>query len=103
MPRPKNKRRIFLNPEATYFKPAGIPMRVLEEIQLGIDELEAIRLAYCLGLTQSEAAKRMNISQPTFHRVLESGLRKSANALVNGKAIRIEKPKQHVKTKTRLK
>ena len=32
----------------------------------------------------------MRISRPTFHRVLESARQKVADALINGKAVRIE-------------
>jgi predicted DNA-binding protein (UPF0251 family) len=31
-------------PGATYFKPAGIPLRVLEENCVSLEEMEAIRL-----------------------------------------------------------
>ena len=60
-----------------------------EEV-LKVDELESIRLKDLLGLTQEEAARRMGISQPTFHRILQSARRKIASALVEGKALRIE-------------
>ena len=73
-----------------YFKPARIPIRDLEEVILTVDEFEAIRLKDLDGLDQSDAAKRMNISQPTFFRLLNSARKKIADAIVNGKAIRIE-------------
>jgi len=41
-------------------------------------------------MEQIEAAKKMDISQPTFNRLLASARKKIADALVNGKAIRIE-------------
>ncbi|MCD6387734.1 MAG: DUF134 domain-containing protein, partial [Methanophagales archaeon] len=53
-------------------------------------ELESIRLKDLLGLTQEEAARRMGVSQPTFHRILQAARRKIASALVEGKALRIE-------------
>ncbi|MFH1405654.1 MAG: DUF134 domain-containing protein [Nanoarchaeota archaeon] len=74
-----------------YFKPAGIPLRQLEEISLAKDELEALRLKYVLDLEQVEAAEKMGVSQPTFHRILSSAIKKVADALVKGKAIKIEK------------
>jgi len=77
-------------PEVTYFKPAGIPLRALEDVGLTVEEVEAIRLKDLAGLQQVECAKRMHISRPTFHRILGSGRRKIADALVNGKAIRVE-------------
>jgi DNA-directed RNA polymerase subunit RPC12/RpoP len=57
---------------------------------LSVDEFEAIRLKDLEGLEQTAAADSMRISQPTFHRVIEAARKKVADALVNGKAIRIE-------------
>jgi predicted DNA-binding protein (UPF0251 family) len=77
-------------PGVTFFKPAGIPLRALEEIQLTVEEAEAIRLKDLEGLEQEQGAEKMNISRPTFQRVLVSARKKVADALLNGKAIRIE-------------
>jgi predicted DNA-binding protein (UPF0251 family) len=88
--RPKKWRCVSFNPEVTYFKPAGIPLRFLQDIQLSIEEAEAIRLKDIEGLVQEKCADRMKISRPTFHRVLYSARKKVADALLNGKAIRIE-------------
>ncbi len=90
MPRPRVFRRIRCVPEVTYFKPAGVRMRELQEVVLGYDEFEAVRLKDLLGLDQQTAAKKMGVSQPTFHRLLTSGRKKLADAIVNGKALRIE-------------
>ncbi len=65
-------------------------MPSLESVALSVDEFEAIRLKDLEGLEQTVAADSMRISQPTFHRVIESARRKVADALINGKAIRIE-------------
>jgi len=90
MPRPTKWRRVSFIPEATYFKPAGIPLSAISEICLCLEEVEAIRLKDLEGLEQGECAERMNISRPTFHRVLSSARLKVADALLNSKAIRIE-------------
>ena len=90
MPRPPKCRRVAFMPDVTYFKPAGIPLRVLEEVQLSVEEAEAIRLKDLEGLEQEEGAEKMNISRPTFQRVLAAARQKMADALLNGKAIRIE-------------
>lgn len=90
MPRPRRCRRVWLEPNVTYFKPAGIPVRELEEVVLTVDEFESIRLKDLEGLEQEEAAKKMNISQPTFFRLLDSARKKIADAIVNGKAIKIK-------------
>lgn len=88
--RPPRCRRVSSVPEATYFKPAGIPMRILEEVSLSIDEAEAIRLKDLEEMEQEEGADKMGISRPTFQRILASARQKVADALLNGKAIRIE-------------
>jgi predicted DNA-binding protein (UPF0251 family) len=90
MPRPRMFRRVFFEPGVTYFKPVGIRMFELLETVLTVDEFEAIRLKDYEGMDQVRAAKKMGISQPTFQRVYESARKKIADALVNGKAIRIE-------------
>jgi len=90
MVRPRLCRRVRFNPNATYFKPRGIPLFQLEEVILHVDEFEAVRLKDLEGLEQEEAAKKMNISRPTFQRLVVSARKKIANALVHGKAIKIE-------------
>jgi predicted DNA-binding protein (UPF0251 family) len=90
MPRPRRFRRVRFQPTTTYFKPSGVRVVELEETILTVDEFESIRLKDLLGLDQEAAAKKMNISQPTFNRLISSARKKIADALVNGKAIRIE-------------
>ena len=90
MPRPIKMRRIWFEPGITYFKPPGVPIGELEEVVITKVELEALRLSDFEGLSQEEAAKRMNISQPTFSRILDGARKKIADALTNGKAIKIE-------------
>ena len=89
MVRPKHCRRIRFKGDFHYFKPQAIPLRELGEVILTVDEFEAIRLKDKLDLDQLESAKKMDISQPTFHRILESARKKIANAIVDGKAIKI--------------
>jgi predicted DNA-binding protein (UPF0251 family) len=55
-----------------------------------VDELESIRLKDYLRLSQEEAAEKMGVSQPTFHRIVSEAHRKIAEALVEGKVIRVE-------------
>jgi predicted DNA-binding protein (UPF0251 family) len=90
MPRPRICRRIRFRPHATYFKPAGIRGIYLEEIILSFEEFEVVRLIDLESIEQGEAGKMMNISQPTLSRLLKSARRKIAEALVKGKAIKIE-------------
>jgi len=63
---------------------------VPEEAILSVDEFEAVRLKDLEGLDQNECAKKMDISQPTFHRLVVSARRKIADALTHGKTIKIE-------------
>ncbi len=90
MPRPRRWRWVMAQPSSTYFKPRGVPLAVLEEIVLTVDEHEAIRLADLEGLQQEEAADRMNVSRATFGRIVALARRKVADALINAKAIKIE-------------
>lgn len=91
MARPKIPRSLRFKPGVFYFKPRGVPLRFLEEVVLETDELEALKLHDIDNLDQINAAKKMNISQSTFQRVLSKAYKKIAKALINGKAIRIEK------------
>ena len=90
MARPFKCRRVAFLPGVTFFKPAGIPLRFLEEVIVTVEEAEAIRIKDIENLDQEQCAKRMNVSRPTFQRILYSARRKVADALLNGKAIRIE-------------
>jgi predicted DNA-binding protein (UPF0251 family) len=83
-------RRVNYVPQISYFKPAGVRLAQLQEICLAVEEAEAIRLKDLEGLEQEECAQKMNVSRTTFGRVLASARQKLADALLNGKAIRIE-------------
>lgn len=79
-------------PQVTYFKPRAVPLRQIEEVDLWIEELEALRLCDLLGLGQAKAAEKMETSQSTLQRILESARKKVAEALIQGKAIRVNNP-----------
>jgi predicted DNA-binding protein (UPF0251 family) len=81
-------------PGALYFKPRGIPLVALEEVRLGLDELEAIRLADLEGAYHRDASRQMGVSRPTFGRILNQARRKVAEAVVQGKALRIERTEE---------
>ena len=91
MPRPRLNRRIKFNPDITYFKPRGVPMRSLKVIELTIEEVESLRLKNIKNLDQAECAKLMKTSQSTFQRILSSAYKKVSKALIEGKAIEIMK------------
>jgi predicted DNA-binding protein (UPF0251 family) len=84
---------IKFKPDVSYFKPQGVPMSALEIIELSLEEVEAYRLRHIEDLEQKEAAKKMNTSPSTYQRLLYSAYNKIADALINGKAIRITKHK----------
>jgi predicted DNA-binding protein (UPF0251 family)/predicted Fe-Mo cluster-binding NifX family protein len=90
MPRPVNERRLGSAIPPRVMKPAGIPARELEQVTLGFDEAEALRLADLEGLYQEAAARSMGVSRQTFGRIIESARRKAADAILNGKALRID-------------
>jgi uncharacterized protein len=90
MARPKRCRFIGCKPNAHYFKPRAIPLQDLEEVILELDELESIRLADLEGLYHEEAGSRMGVSRATFGRMLSEARRKVAEAIIQGKALRIE-------------
>ncbi len=90
MARPRSCRRVNSLPESNYFKPRAIPLPLLEEMNLTMDEFEALRLADWDGFYQEQAAEKMKVCRPTFGRIIESTRRKVAEALVKGKALKIE-------------
>lgn len=90
MVRPRLCRRIGVHPKAYYYKPRGIPLRHLEEISISKEELESLRLNDYLDFSQTDSAKKMKTSQSTFQRILASARKKVSEALVKGKALRIE-------------
>jgi|GEM_PF-122491 predicted DNA-binding protein (UPF0251 family) len=90
MARPAKPRFVTGEPCVDFFKPRGIPLRELEEERLSVEELEAIKLADIECLYQEDAAERMEISRPTFQRVIKSARGKVARCLVEGKALGIE-------------
>ena len=87
--RPKKYRICRLDPKISQFSPRGKAGRP-DEVDLAMDEFEAIRLIDFMGLSQKEAARFMRISQPTFSRTLEKARKTIATALVKGTIIKIQ-------------
>jgi predicted DNA-binding protein (UPF0251 family)/DNA-directed RNA polymerase subunit RPC12/RpoP len=88
--RPIKWRRIENIPTVPYFLPSEKDVDEIPENILKLEELEAIRLKDLEGLEQSECAEKMEVSRPTFQRILLSAREKIADSLVNGKMIHIE-------------
>ena len=62
----------------------------LKEVILNFEEYESVRLVDLEGIEQTKAGEMMDVSQPTFSRLLKSARKKISEAIVKGKAIRIE-------------
>ncbi len=90
MPRPRKCRTVREDAPVRFFKPQGVPMRDLAGVTLGLDGLEALRLADAEGLEHVAAADLMGISRPTFSRLLAAARTTVATALTRGWAIRID-------------
>ena len=90
MARPHKQRFVGSPPEVCLFKPQGKPVSQLQVVVLSLDGLEALRLADLDGDQHEHAAAKMNISRPTFGRILEHAHKTVADALLHGKALQIE-------------
>jgi len=88
--RPIKPRWIGFDPPGVCFLPQPAAAPGMDLMVLTLDELEALRLADLEGLGQEEAARRMNVSRPTFGRIVEQARRKVAAALVQERGIGIE-------------
>jgi predicted DNA-binding protein (UPF0251 family) len=87
--RPKKYRIVKHDPKTIQFSPRGKPGRP-DEVNLAMDQYEALRLAEFMGFSQKEAAESMRISQQTFSRILKKAHKIVAEALVLGKIIKIQ-------------
>ncbi|PID40070.1 MAG: hypothetical protein CR984_05075 [Proteobacteria bacterium] len=90
MGRPRKDRLVAFNPTISYFKPRGIPMVDLCEVGITVDEREALRLADLDGLSHEASGQCMGVSRATFGRILHRARQTVADALINGKAIKID-------------
>ncbi len=90
MPRPVKWRRVQFVPENNYFIPVNKRKCEVEEIILKIEELEAMRLKDIEKLNQEQCAEKMMVSRQTFQNIIDEARRKVAQALTEGKAIKIE-------------
>ena len=88
MPRPKKPRLVSECPSLTSFIPEGAS--ISGEVFLSVEELEAIRLSDVERLDQESAAGLMQVSRQTYGRVLASARGVIGEALITGKALRIE-------------
>ena len=87
--RPKKYRIVKVDPKIAQFSPRGKPGRP-DELDLTMDEFEALRLSDYMGLPQKDAAKSMRVSQQTFSRILKKAHKDVAFGLINGNTIKIQ-------------
>lgn len=88
MPRPKKPRFVSGYPAIAAFVPQGVP--VTGELFLSVEELEAIRLSDFERLDQESAANLMQVSRQTYGRILSNARGIVGEALVTGKALKVE-------------
>jgi len=84
LPKPIN---IEKAPAVERFIPA--PQQSPELIFIEPAELEALRLVDLEGLSQEEAGERMGVSRGTVWRLVQSARKKTAQALSEGRQIRV--------------
>lgn len=89
MKKPYRTRKVNEPPRFTNFKPSGIPRKFLKKAELSIDEFEAIRLADYCGLEHQQAADNMQISRPTFTRLIKKARQSVATAIIDGMELSI--------------
>lgn len=89
MPRPFKNRKINGLFNSDCYKPNGIPLSMLTSIELSVDELEALRLADLENMYQDAAAEEMGVSRQTFGNIIKRARKKVADAIINGKALKI--------------
>ena len=90
MVRPAKERKVLKPPKIQGMKPMGVPGKLLDKVALSIDEYEAIRLSDFEGKDHKQAADIMEISRPTFTRLLQSAHLKIADSIVNVKELILE-------------
>jgi predicted DNA-binding protein (UPF0251 family)/predicted Fe-Mo cluster-binding NifX family protein len=90
MNRPIKTRKVRGCPIASSYKPSGIPKRDLKMVTLSVEGLEALRLADVEKMEQEKAAELMEVSRPTFSRIVTAARTTVAEALVNGWGLQID-------------
>jgi predicted DNA-binding protein (UPF0251 family) len=88
MGREKNIRKLNFKPIYKEFIPSNGKFNGITNLL--DEEIEAIYLMDILELYQEESAKRMDISRPTFTRILKNARKKLSTAIISGHKINIE-------------
>ncbi len=90
MPRPKKEGIVQEPPKIQGMKPIGVPGKLLEKINLSINEYEAIRLCDYENFDHQTSAGKMGVSRPTFTRLIDKAHKKTAESIVGVKDLIIE-------------
>ncbi len=93
MPRQKCKRFTSFRPPCCQFNPHNLKPQQ-ESITLLAEEVEALYLMDLLELYQEEAASKMEVSRPTFARIIKSARHKVALAILGGQTLHLESTKE---------
>ena len=88
MPRPVRSRRICDEPKYQCFSPCE--KKTSDIVILTLDEYEVIRLVDYEKMTHEQCAKQMDISRTTVTEIYESAREKIADAIINGRSLKIE-------------
>lgn len=98
MPRKRFRRKVRYKFKDTYYKPRGVPLNQLKEIEITAEELEVLRLKFIEKLHQIQAAEKLGISQSQYQRDYYNVLTKITKALINGWAIKIKSKADNIES-----
>lgn len=90
MARPRKCRRVCCMPENIEFSPVNMKQCNSECVILKVEEYETFRLIDHVGMTQEQCAAQMEIARTTVQSIYDTAKKKIADAIVNGKRLRIE-------------
>lgn len=90
MPRPPLPRHVCCRLDGRGFRPIGGGAWKADAVSIGLDELEAIRLADLEGLYQDAAAQRMGVSRQTYARILARARRAVATCLIERRMLLVQ-------------
>ena len=89
MSRPRKYRKVCHFPQTLAFSPEDSP-KGLTPVILTVDEYESVRLIDHEGFSQEECAAFMQVARTTAQLIYNRARKKIADALVEGKGLRIE-------------
>jgi len=94
MARPIKPRTICSKPKINIFGPRNLSEEIY--VDMSLEEFEAIRLIDYNNLTQEECASFMGVARTTVQKIYNDARGKIADALVNGRTLKIEGGNYHL-------